>query len=96
MAHPVSGPVPIDEFRALVNAPAGEARKRIQKYDPLFGRAEGEKIKWQVTFTGRGTGYATVMAASQKEAEKVADGLSDAEIDWEDMEVDGMEVEPIG
>jgi hypothetical protein len=93
--NPISGPVPINEFREMVNLPAGEARKCIRKYDPLFGREPGEKIKWEVRFTGQGVGYAVVEAASKKDAEKLADKISDADIEWDDMEVDDFEVSPM-
>lgn len=96
-----TGPIPREEFMALVSAPFGAAEKAIRKYDPLWGRKEGEKIKWRVTFTRtvRETGYSTVEAADQKEAEKLADDIPDNKIDWDhfggDSDIDSLEVAPI-
>lgn len=96
-----TGPIPREEFAKLASAPFGEAEKVIRKYDPLWRRKEGEKIKWKVTFsrTIRETGYATVEAENEKEAEKLADDVPDNKIDWCDYggdgEIDSMEVEPL-
>lgn len=82
---PISGPIPRDEFKALVSAPFGEAEKVIRKFDPLWHRAPDEKIKWRVKFTMEATmvGYATVEASSEPEAEALANDISDASICWD-------------
>ncbi len=82
---PSTGPVPRDEFAKLIDAPCGEAKKVIRKYDPLFGRAPGEVVKWTVMVeaTGRRTGVAEVDAATEKEAEKLADDLSGDDVEWD-------------
>ena|SRR6185369_2183282 len=81
---PVTGPISRSEFAELVAAPYGEATKRIRKYDPLYGRAPGEKVRYRVEASGRmvGTGY--VEASSQEEADRLADELTDASFDWQD------------
>lgn len=82
---PVSGPVPREVFATLIGLPFGEATKRIRQYDPLYGRKPGEKIAWTVTCqVRRMTGVATVMAASEKEAEANAQDLQAYEVDWDD------------
>jgi len=85
---------------ALVSAPFGEAEKTIRKYDPLWGRKEGEIIKWRVKFTRTvyETGYATVEAENEKEAEALADDIPDSKISWDyggEGEIDSIEVTPI-
>lgn len=83
MAHdPVTGPISREAFRELVQAPAGQARKKIQEYDPFWGREEGAKIDYEVTVSGMIQGTALVKASSQDEADKLADDLNDADIDW--------------
>jgi len=82
---PSTGPVPREKFAALIHAPFGQAAKEIRKYDPLFGRAPGEKIKWtvRVESMGRRDGTAEVEAASEKEAEKLAEDLSSDDVEWD-------------
>jgi hypothetical protein len=93
---PSTGPIPREEFAKLLSAPYGEAAKRIRRYDPMWGRADGEKIKWRVEVTGQITGSAYVEASSEDEASKAAENLSAAEIDWdggrEDFQV--LSIEP--
>lgn len=79
----VTGVLTRDEFRELVDAPFGKARKEIQKRDPFWGRSEGDKIEFEVRVSSWCEGRAFVKAASQEEADKLADDLSNAEIDWE-------------
>lgn len=81
--NPVSGKMPIEEFRKLKDAPYGAAIKTIRKYDPCWGVKPGEKIKWTVTATARIYGDATVEACSQEEAVKLADALPDNAFDWD-------------
>ena len=83
----VTGPLSREELRALAQAPFGEAAKVIRKFDPLFGRTEGEKFEWEVTCEGDLRGTAYVMAATQEEADELADKLDCAEIDWSDYGV---------
>ena len=57
---PVSGPVPREEFRRLVELPYGKAREAIRKYDPCYGLEPGKKITWEVKVKAvscRGTAY---------------------------------------
>jgi hypothetical protein len=96
---PVTGPMSREEFAAAVAAPFGHAAKAIQKHDPMWGRAPGEKFAWRVRVEREALdrGTATVMADSQEEADKLADKLSDTEIDW-DYGSDGfvvISVEPM-
>lgn len=79
---PVTGPISSKRLRELVDAPFGGAAKAIREYDPFWGRKEGEKIEFEVIVNGRNQGRAVVMAASQDEADKLADDLSDGDIDW--------------
>jgi hypothetical protein len=74
---PITGPVPPEEFRRLVDAPHGEAVKAIRKYDPTYGLKDGETIKWIVTYEREVTqvGTITVDASSEDEAEKLADEI---------------------
>jgi hypothetical protein len=90
----VSGPLPRERLRELVEAPHGHAAKEIQKYDPQWGRRDGEKFEWEVRCTAVMTGRAIVLASSQDEADKAADELSEAEIDWE-IGGEGFEVESV-
>ena len=93
---PSTGPIPREEFKELARAPAGEARKRIRDYDPLWGVREGEKIEWEVICDGQMRGRVIIKASSQEEADELADNLSDAEIDWECAtgDFDVISVEP--
>jgi hypothetical protein len=69
---------------ALVNAPFGHATKAIRKYDPLYGRAVGEKINWRVRCEAmRTTGIAEVEASSAEDAAAAAADLSFHEVDWD-------------
>lgn len=95
---PITGPIPRDVFAQIVNAPHGEAKRMIRKYDPLFGVQDGEKVKWKVTVERQGAdqGYAIIEASSKEEADDLADELQEHEIDWDydsgDLEV--ISVEP--
>ena len=97
---PITGPMPRSEFVEAVNAPFGQARKAIRKYDPLWGREAGEPIKWKVKYSRRirEEGTATVEAATLKEAEKLADKLPEDQISWDvsnswddDIEIESVE-----
>jgi len=83
---PVSGPVPRDVLKSLVDAPFGAALKTIRKYDPLYGRVEGETIKWRVRFEREliETGSAVVDASSEKEAMEIAGLLDEGDVNWDD------------
>lgn len=94
---PVTGPIPRDKFQEIVVSPHGEARKIIQKYDPLWGRVPGEKFRWKVTVAAtRLEGTAFVEAATQKEADDLADKLQDGDVEWGDgfCDFDILTVEP--
>lgn len=95
---PISGPVPRDEFAKLAAAPFGEALKVIKKYDPLWGLKEGEKLTWRVRASSRMHGTAYIEAATQEEADNLADDLSDASFDWEcskfSIDIDSVEIDP--
>lgn len=82
---PATGPIPPAVFKALVDAPYGEAARAIQKYDPLFGKESEEEREWWVTFKRRATetGRATVKATTMKEAQELAEALSGREIEWD-------------
>lgn len=74
-----TGPVSAEELRRIADLPYGKAVDELRKHDPFWGRAEGEKIKWRVRYTERVTmrGSVTVEAASEEEAVKIADKLTD-------------------
>ena len=93
---PVFGPLSKEEFAALIPLPAGEAARSIQKVDPFWGRQPGEKIRFKVRVRSTGDeGTAYVEAASQKEADKLADDLDSSEIDWDyDSDYEVVSVEP--
>lgn len=97
---PSTGPIPRDKFREIVAAPFGEAANEIRKYDPLWGRAPGEKLKWKVTYEREvvETGTAIVEAETEKEAERLADGLDDSKIRWDynrEGDIISLHVEPL-
>lgn len=91
-----TGPIPREKFAALVDAPFGEAAKQIRKFDPLWGLAQGTKIKWRVECSGKLYGGAIVEASSEEEAMKLADKLTTNDVDWDngsdDFEI--LSVEP--
>lgn len=100
MPHdPITGPMPRTEFAEAIAAPFGKAREAIRKYDPLWGRETGEVIKWEVKFTRkvREEGWATVEAATEKEAEKLAEKIPDSQISWDvgDCWGDDIEIESV-
>lgn len=82
-----TGPLSPEEFKALVDAPHGQALKAIRKYDPLYGKfsAEGEPRKWRVKMTKevQAVGFVTVEAVTEEEAEALAHGVPDHKIDWD-------------
>lgn len=78
---PVTGPLSRDQFRELVDAPFGKATEVIRKYDPLFGRKEGEKFSWKVIASSTSTMVAYVEAENEDEAKKLADELDDDAFD---------------
>ena len=82
---PSTGPIPRSVFEEIVAAPHGKARDMIRKYDPLWGRVEGESIKWRVEFRRRAyeTGYATVEATSKEDAEREAEKIEASLFNWE-------------
>ena len=98
----VTGPLSREEFRGLVDAPYGQAKKAIRKHDPLFGVTPGEKIKWVVTAEQdcpmRGTAF--VSAASKEEADELGGKLTYNDFDWDVIDCraayafDVIEVEP--
>lgn len=84
------GPLSADEFQSLVSAPYGAAVKTIRKYDPLYGKVstEGELVKWKVTLQKEVTmtGYVIVEAATEEDAENIADTIDENKIDWDEEE----------
>ncbi len=80
---PITGPISAQELKALAVAPFGAAAKAIRKHDPFWGRGEGEKIKWIVKCSRRDEGIAEIMAASQDEADDLADELSCDDVEWD-------------
>lgn|SRR5690348_13390221 len=93
----VTGPLSRKEFEECVRAPYGEAVKVIRRYDPQYGRAPGEKFPWKVKCRCEMYGEAIVMAADEKEANKLADELTDAAVDWmygHESELEVTSVEP--
>ncbi len=97
---PATGPMPREQFYALVTAPHGAATKAIRKYDPFWGRPPGTKIDWLVTYSKEVNGYGSVRAASQEEAGILGKALptEDIHYDLDDARHDrgcfiGVEVE---
>lgn len=94
----ITGPLPREKLKELIAAPHGQARKIIQKYDPEWGRTPGEKFEWKIIVrrSGADQGTAYIKAASKEEADKLADDLTEAEVDWDydsiDFEI--LSVEP--
>jgi hypothetical protein len=81
---PVTGPIPRDKFASIVALPFGQAAKEIQKYDPEWGRGAGEKIRWRVDVERESNaGVAYVMAENLEQAEKLAEELTEHDIDWD-------------
>jgi hypothetical protein len=97
MTHSSTGPIPAEEFKALVDMPHGRALKAIRKYDPLYGKLsnDGEPIKWKVTLIQevRMVGYVTVEAVNAEEAELVAGDISDRDVTWHFDSADASYVE---
>lgn len=83
---PITGPLPREKLRELVDAPYGEATQVLRQYDPEWGLKPGQKIEWEVVVERdvTGLGVAHVMAGSLKEAEKLTDDLCNSDIDWDD------------
>lgn len=93
--NPISGPIPLDKFKELINLPFGGALKAIRKYDPLYGLQEGEKLRWEVTASGYMTGRSVVYASSKDEAEELAEELTAADFDWDtddSIDIDTVEL----
>jgi hypothetical protein len=86
MIDRVTGPLSREEFAELIDAPYGEATKRIRKHDPFYRLGPGEKVRFRVEASGRMHGTAYVEASDQKEADKLADELGDASFNWQDNE----------
>ena len=84
MANPY-GPLSAEQFQTLVDAPFGKALQTLRQYDPMWGRAPGETIRWRVTVSRlvREVGTAYVEAASEREAENLAANLDDRQINWD-------------
>src|SRR5262245_47066979 len=92
---PITGPLTREAFQEAVVAPFGEAKKIIRRFDPMWGRPDGEKFTWRVRVRGTMFGTAYVEAASEEEANDEACNLRDADIDWndqaDDFEIDDVE-----
>jgi hypothetical protein len=86
------GPMTPEAFADAVNAPYGTAKRLIQRIDPLWGRAEGEKFEWKVTADCMTRGVAYVTASSQEEADKLADQLSFNDFEWGDGFSDNFDI----
>ncbi|MCK1445396.1 hypothetical protein IVB43_23715 [Bradyrhizobium sp. 48] len=82
---PVTGPVPREKFSELVEAPHGQAVRMIRRYDPYYGRKEGEPFKWAVRFTREieEEGYGYVEAATEEEAEELGRQLKEKDLTWD-------------
>src|SRR5690606_16108210 len=83
-----TGPIPADKFRELVDAPFGAAARAIRQYDPLWGRSEGEKIRWSVRLSMDCPMVAsvTIEAETADEAENLAYAMSPHSFEWEPEE----------
>jgi hypothetical protein len=104
MSHVKSsfGPLSAEDFAKAVAAPAGHAEKIIRKYDPMWGRKAGEKIKWRVRAEREvlEEGSLIVEAANEKEAMDAArtkawhEWSVDYACDPDDFDL--VDAEPIG
>lgn len=92
---PSTGPIPREEFAALVDAPHGEAADVIRQYDPFWGLAPGEKIEFEVEVRAEVIGGAVVKAASLEEAKKLAAKLSKQDIEFDLYDIDDWDVETV-
>ena len=70
MSHRSTGPLTPEELKELASEPFGAGLKAIRKYDPLYGRKEGERFRWRVRLSARAFAEATVMAANEEEAKE--------------------------
>lgn len=94
MTDPVTGPVPREVFKALADAPHGQALKEIRKYDPQYGTGGDNSLplkKWIVFFTARhvrATGSLIIEAPTKDAARAAAPQKIDTEIDRLEWEID--------
>lgn len=86
------GPIAAETFAELVSAPYGKAAEVIRKFDPFWGKSEGENVKFRVTLEGSARCFLTVTvgASSKEEAEKLAfeQAETDASDEWDYDEPD--------
>lgn len=96
---PVTGPIPREVFAKAILAPYGGAKKIIREYDPLWGIAPGDKIRWKVEAMSKQWGEAFVEADSQEEADQKADELDESDFDWDyssgDVTIISVEIDGI-
>jgi hypothetical protein len=91
MNDPASGPITVDELKALADAPYGKAGETLRKHDPLWGRFSGDLDdpapirKWRVFVTQEVTmeAYVTVEARTEEEACEIAECLPAGEFSWD-------------
>lgn len=90
MKDPVSGPISVEELKALAELPFGQAEAELRKHDPLWGKPakdhdEQKPIKWKVFVTQEVTmeAFVTVEAVSEEEAMEIAETMSEGELSWD-------------
>lgn len=92
---PISGPIPREKFKALVDAPHGDARDLIRQYDPFWGLPPGTEIEFEVEVRAEVIGGAIVKASSLEEAKKLAKNLTRDEIEFDTYGLNDWDVETV-
>lgn len=95
--HTSYGPVPAEVMAKAVAAPAGQAAKIMRQYDPLFGKGEGEPVRWKckLSRTVRQSATVYVEAPTEEQAEELAAEFEDDSAVWDDDDTDDFEIESI-
>lgn len=84
-----TGPIPPEEFRALIEAPYGAATKAIRQYDPMWGRKDGETVRWRVRVSMERPVVGSVIVEAETEEEAI-DRAFEVNPDTIEWEPDGM------
>ena len=97
MGHPATGPISPEQMRELADAPYGKAAEVLRLHDPLFGKKEGDKIKWRVEVETEARMVATtiVEAISKEEAEAIVSKRDANSFDWDCYDANGFNVESV-
>lgn len=81
-----AGPISVAELKSLAELPHGEAASRLRQHDPLYGKGlpSGPMRSWKVRLSKEVTmvGTLTIEAASEEEAELLAQNIDDSKVSW--------------